>query len=477
MNKTIMDFFKEISTIPRCSGDEKGMSDYLLAFARQRNLEAFKEKPSGNIIIKKKASPGYENSRTVILQGHMDMVCEKNTGITHDFAKDPLKLIEKDGWLCAEGTTLGADNGVAVAYALAVLDDPNLAHPPLEVLITTDEETSMKGAEQLHPDSLSGNILLNLDAGDEGVFFVSSAGGKDYKHILTFDPQPASKNTPIQIQVSGLKGGHSGEDIDKERGNSIKLLGRILYEIRNRYSFELHHLWGGSKVNAIPREAAATLFIDASDVQAVRTLLAELQNTFHTELKGSDTAVLTIETVDAEPTCLDKATADKLIDLLLAIPSGVQKMSKEIEGLVVCSQNLGVVQMNEHTIILYSSIRSSEGSLKEFTAQKMDVLTRAFQVDSSSDSDYPAWAYQSDSPVRELAVSLYEEQTGKKAEVLAIHAGLECGFFAEILKDNPIDILSFGPTMKDIHSPDERLDLASFERVYRFLIALLERLK
>lgn len=405
------------------------------------------------------------------------MVCEKNTGITHDFAKDPLKLIEKDGWLCAEGTTLGADNGVAVAYALAVLDDPNLAHPPLEVLITTDEETSMKGAEQLHPDSLSGNILLNLDAGDEGVFFVSSAGGKDYKHILTFDPQPASKNTPIQIQVSGLKGGHSGEDIDKERGNSIKLLGRILYEIRNRYSFELHHLWGGSKVNAIPREAAATLFIDASDVQAVRTLLAELQNTFHTELKGSDTAVLTIETVDAEPTCLDKATADKLIDLLLAIPSGVQKMSKEIEGLVVCSQNLGVVQMNEHTIILYSSIRSSEGSLKEFTAQKMDVLTRAFQVDSSSDSDYPAWAYQSDSPVRELAVSLYEEQTGKKAEVLAIHAGLECGFFAEILKDNPIDILSFGPTMKDIHSPDERLDLASFERVYRFLIALLERLK
>lgn len=477
MNKTIMDFFRDISAIPRCSGDEKGMSDYLLAFAHERNLEAFKEEPSGNIIIKKKASPGYENSKTVILQGHMDMVCEKNTGVTHDFTKDPLKLIEKDGWLCAKGTTLGADNGVAVAYALAVLNDPNLTHPPLEVIITTEEETSMKGAEQLHPDSLSGNILLNLDAGDEGVFFVSSAGGKDYKHILTFDPQTVSKDTSIEIRVSGLKGGHSGEDIDKERGNSIKLLGRILYEIRKHFSFELHHLWGGSKVNAIPRESAAILFVDDSDVQKIRSLIADLQTVFNTELKGSDNAVLTIEKAEAKPTCIDKVTADKLIDLLLVIPSGVQKMSKEIEGLVVCSQNLGVIEMNEHTITLFSSIRSSEGSLKEFTAQKMDALTRAFQVDSASDSDYPAWAYQSDSPVRDLAVSLYEEQTGNKAEVLAIHAGLECGFFADLLKNNPIDILSFGPTMKDIHSPDERLDLASFERVYRFLIALLERLK
>lgn len=477
MNKTIIDFFRDISAIPRCSGDEQGMSRYLLRFAAERNLEAFKEEPSGNIIIKKKASSGYENSKTVILQGHMDMVCEKNTGVNHDFTKDPLRLLEKDGWLCAEGTTLGADNGVAVAYALAILDDPNLKHPPLEVLITTDEETSMKGAEQLLASSLTGNILLNLDAGDEGVFFVSSAGGKDYRHILTFDPEPSSKTASLQIQVSGLKGGHSGEDIDKERGNSIKLLGRVLHEIRKRHFFELHHLWGGSKVNAIPREAAVILFADPADLENIRALLAELQGIFNNELKGSDHVILTLETTEAKPTCVDKITTDKLIDLLLAIPSGVQKISKEIDGLVVCSQNLGVLQMSENAITLFSSIRSSEESLKEFTVQKMDVLTRAFQVDSASDSDYPAWAYQSDSPVRDLAAALYEEQTGKKAEILAIHAGLECGFFAEILKNNPIDILSFGPTMKDIHSPDERLDISSFERVYQFLIQLLRQLK
>lgn len=478
MNENIMKFFKEISQIPRCSGDEKGISDYLLTFATDRNLSAFKEEGSGNIIIKKPATSGYEQSKTVILQGHMDMVCEKNSGISHDFTKDAISLIEKDGWLCADGTTLGADNGVAVAYALSILDDSSLAHPPLEIIITTDEETSMKGAENLNPQSLSGEILLNLDAGDEGVFFVSSAGGRDYQHILSIERETANHDHYFSVQVSGLKGGHSGEDIDKERGNSIKILGRTLYELGQSLDFQLMEISGGSKINAIPREAQAMICLSPEKSSVANDRLSELEKIFNQELKGSDQVKLDIrEESSYSGSAMTKDSRDKLIDLILLIPFGINKMSKEIPGLVVCSQNLGVLETKESEVILYSSIRSSEASLKELTIQKMELLTKAFGARSHSDGDYPAWAYQSDSPLRTKAGQVYEKVTGQKAEMMAVHAGLECGFFADKLENNPIDIISFGPTMKDIHSPDERLDIESFGRVYDFLVALLAELK
>lgn len=477
MSTKIRKFFEDICKIPRCSGDEKGMSRYLLSFAEERGLEAFKEEASGNIIIRKPASPGYENSPAVILQGHMDMVCEKHSEVEHNFATDPIRTFEKDGWLCAEGTTLGADNGVAVAYALAILDAEDLFHPPLEVLITTDEETSMKGAELLEPRHLSGKTLFNLDAGEEGVFYVSSAGGRDYNHILSFAKEPPSLGKSLCIHISGLKGGHSGADIDKERGSSAKILGRILYELRGTCSFELAKIQAGAKKNAIAREASARIQIAPKDFETVRETIKKIQETLNFELKGSDELQITVSESDSPSHVMDKVSADKLIDLIMLIPHGVLKMSKEIEGLVVCSQNLGVIETLENTAVLSTSIRSSVASLKEEAVQKMEILTKLFAIDGYSDSDYPEWAYQSHSKIRPLAQSLYSEIYGEEPCIRAIHAGLECGFFADLLKENEIDILSFGPTMLDIHSPDERLDLASFERVYDFLVRLLAKMK
>ncbi len=473
----VINWFKEISKIPRCSGEENKISKFLIDFAKDNKLEAFIEENTGNVIIKKNSTKGYENSETVILQGHLDMVCEKNQGITHNFSTDALKLTEKDGILKAEGTTLGADNGIAIAYALALLSSDEFEHPPLEVILTTEEETTMKGAEFFNPKNLKGSRLLNLDAEEEGVFYISSSGGVDHHMYLDFNRLKPTLNSKYKIFVSGLKGGHSGADIHKERGNSNKILAAILSELNSKFNFELSDFSGGSKINAIPREASACIYMDANLEPELRNTIKELENQYNNEMGTADFVNITIEKNHDFDTVIDKTSTEKLINTLLLIHSGVDRKSIDIEDFVISSQNLGVVKFKGSTAIISTSIRSSIQSLKKTMVQKLDIIANTFGLRFESEADYPQWQYNPKSELRDIACKLYEDIYGKKPLIKAIHAGLECGFFAEALKHNDIDILSFGPNINGVHSPDESLDIKSADRVFGFLVELLKTLK
>ncbi len=475
--KIVLDFFKEITKIPRCSGHEGGITKYLLEFASKYNLDAFIEDKTGNVIIKKSATTGYENSPTVILQGHLDMVCEKNQNIVHDFSKDALKLIEKDGLLSADGTTLGADNGIAIAYVLTILSSNDFEHPNLEIILTTEEETSMKGAEFFQTESLSGTRLLNLDAEEEGVFYISSAGGIDHHMNLDYSSINPSLNSQSKISISGLKGGHSGSDIHKERGNSIKLLARTLDSLRKDYKLEIANFTGGSKINAIPREASASFFIEKDDYSKIEKTIKDLQDQYNNEMGAADSVTIALENKHDFDKVIDNETTDKLINILLLIPSGVDHSSVEIEDFVISSQNLGVVSTDNNKITISSSIRSSIKSLKEAMVVNLNIIAKVFGMTFESEADYPEWQYKKESELRDTASDLYEKLNGKKPVIKAIHAGLECGFFADALKDRNVDILSFGPNMDGVHSPDEYLDIQSADRVFGFLLELLKTLK
>ena len=473
----VMDWFREITKIPRCSGEEAGISEFLIKFAKDNNLEAFIEETTGNVIIKKNATKGYENSKTIILQGHLDMVCEKNQGIVHDFSKDALKLTEHEGLLRATGTTLGADNGIAIAYALTILSSDEFEHPPIEVILTTEEETSMKGAEFFNPQNLKGSRLLNLDAEEEGVFYISSAGGIDHHMYLDFKKSKPSLDSKYKVLISGLKGGHSGSDIHKERGNSIKLLARTLAELNSKFNLELADFNGGSKINAIPREASCAFYIDKSFESDLNTMIKELENLYNNEMGSADSVTLSIEKNHEFDAVMDKESTDKLINVLLLIHSGIDHKSVDIEDFVISSQNLGVVKFEDNTVIISNSLRSSIKSLKTAMVQKLDIIANAFNLRFESEADYPEWQYKPNSDLRDIACKLYEDLTGNKPVIKAIHAGLECGFFADALKNNDIDILSFGPNMDGVHSPDEYLDINSADRVFGFLVELLKTLK
>lgn len=475
--KIVMDNFKEITKIPRCSGDEGAISQYLLDFAKKNNLEAFVEDNTGNIIIKKPATSCYEDSPTVILQGHLDMVCEKNQGIVHDFSRDALKLIEKDGFLSAQGTTLGADNGIAIAYAITILSSTEFEHPALEVILTTEEETSMKGAEFFNPKSLSGSRLLNLDAEEEGVFYISSAGGIDHHMYLDFSSTSPTLDSKCKIIISGLKGGHSGSDIHKERGNSIKLMARTLQLLNQKYKFEIADFSGGSKINAIPREATSSLYINKNEYSEIEKSILELQNLYNNEMGSADSVSIAIENNHDINIVMDSKAKSQLIDILLLIPSGIDHSSIEIEDFVISSQNLGVVKTDNNKVTISSSIRSSIKSLKEAMVINLNIIAKAFSLDFESEADYPEWQYKPQSELRDIAFALYEKMNGKKPVIKAIHAGLECGFFADGLKSQNIDILSFGPNMDGVHSPDEYLDIHSADRVFGFLVEFLKTLK
>lgn len=475
-NKTF-EFFEQISQIPRCSGNEKPMQEFLSDFAKKRDLEYMIEDGTGNVIIRKSASKGYEKAPGVILQGHIDMVCEKNKGTLHDFTKDKLKIIEKDGFLMAEGTTLGADNGIGVAYGLSILDSEDSQHPPLEVLLTTDEETSMKGAENLKSSSLNGSILLNLDAEEEGVFYVSSAGGIDHYIEIPFKKEKPLKNKAMIIEISGLKGGHSGSDIDQERGNSIKILSRILSLIHEEVEFEIASVSGGSKINAIPRESQAILFIEENDIAKVNGIVKKAEAMILNELKDSDHIDILCKKTHTPEYKIDDASVNKLLDTLIILPDGVDKKSLKIDGLVISSLNVGVLTDQDEKFVISTSVRSSVESLKRNIITRLDKIARVLDLKSYTDADYPEWEYSDESPVRDIAVKVYKSLYDKEPKIKAIHAGLESGFFAKKLKENKIDILSFGPDMQGVHSPDEKVSIESVERVYSFLVSLLKEIK
>lgn len=470
-------YFEEITQIPRGSGNEKGISDYLVNFAKEHNLEVIQDEVL-NVIIKKPGTEGYENSPIVILQGHMDMVNEKNNDTEHDFEKDPLKLRVEGDMVYATGTTLGADNGIAIAYALALLASTDIPHPPIEVLMTTDEETGMSGAMGLNPEHINGRILVNIDSEEEGKLLVSCAGGIRTNVSLKINWESVKEDAAVvQLKIRGLKGGHSGMEIHKGRGNSNKLMGRVLYDIYNSYKFNLCKLSGGAKNNAIPREADAVLVVSSGDVENIKAKAAEWNETLKNEYKASDAEVnVQFETVSTK---VEKAfsadTTEKTIKLLYLIPNGIQTMSMEIEGLVQSSTNLGVVTTDGERVKFDSATRSSVKSLKFDLINQAKIAAEAIGAEFTTESDYPDWQYDANSKARKVFEKVYKDMYGNDPEIVAIHAGVECGLFKE--KFGEIDMISFGPNLYDVHTPDEHLNIPSTERSWNYLCEVLKAMK
>lgn len=473
--KSVFEFFENLTQIPRASGNEKAVSDFLVAFAKERGLEV-KQDGANNVIIKKPATPGYEDAPTVIIQGHMDMVCEKNGDTEFDFDKDPLNIKIDGEYITAEGTTLGADNGIAVAYAMAVLDDKSLQHPALEVVITTDEETGMTGADFIDASDLKGKYFINVDSESEGTFIVGCAGGT--KVTL---PVPISREevtgTVMHIGVRGLKGGHSGEDINKNRGNANKLMNRLVRRLQEEVSLQFVSITGGAKDNAIPREADVKMVIDEKDIDQVKAIVADFEKVLQEEHATSEPSlslecsVLGSETVKAMT--LDSTKA--VMNCLTLLPCGVQTMSAEIEGLVESSLNVGVVVTEEEEVKFILALRSSKKTRLDDIVSRLRVIASVLDSELIIRGAYPAWEFKRESPLRDIFMDTYRKKYDKEPGIRAIHAGLECGLFSE--KMPGVDIISLGPDMEDIHTPDERLHIASAARVYEFLAEALAAIK
>lgn len=475
--KAVFSFFEDLTQIPRCSGNEKRISDYLVDFARKRNLEVIQDEAL-NVIIKKPGTKGYENAPVVILQGHMDMVCEKNKETEHDFYSEPLVLQIEDDLIMASGTTLGADNGIAVAYSLAILDSDTIPHPPLEVLITTEEETGMGGANNLDPNNLKGKILINMDSEEEGTLLVSCAGGIKSRMSIPIEWDNSSEDlVPYELRVRGLKGGHSGIDINKERGNANKILGRIIYNLSLNNHIYLAEINGGAKMNAIPRESEAIILVNDKDKVSFEKEIAEWNKIIEHELKPVDPAV-TVQlnkSISKFEKVFSKETMEKVIAALVLIPNGVQTMSMEIQGLVQSSTNLGVVTTTESEVILENAIRSSVRTLKLDIVKKLKALAKLINANIVNNGDYPAWEYREDSYIRKVFVDSYKRIHGEEPKITAIHAGLECGLFDE--KFDNLDMISLGPNMYDVHTPNERLSISSTRRVWEYLLEVLKEIK
>lgn len=470
-------YFYEITQLPRPSKKEEKIRSYLLDFARKHNLEVKQDK-AGNVLISKPAVAGKENVPTVILQSHMDMVCEKNSDVVHDFDKDPIETVIDGEWVKANGTTLGADNGIGMAAALAVLASQNIAHGKIEALFTVDEETGLTGANLLEENFLTGNILLNLDSEEEGLIYIGCAGGKGTVAYFKY----RSKDVPkgyfwFKIQVKGLRGGHSGSDIDKGLANANKIVTRFLFSLRDKkYKMVLSEIGGGNLHNAIPREAYAIAGVKDKYKEHVRatlnTFLADIQE----EYKGLEPNVkLVLESVEAPERIINRNTADKLILALYACPHGVMGMSRDIPGLVETSTNLASVKMIDHHLIeVVTSQRSSVESRKEDVANMVSSVFLLAGAEVKYSDGYPGWKPNPDSTILKQAIDVYKNLYNEMPEVKAIHAGLECGLF---LKKYPqLDMISIGPTLTDVHSPNEKVHIPSVSKWWNFLVKILENI-
>ncbi|MEW9077326.1 aminoacyl-histidine dipeptidase [Terrisporobacter glycolicus] len=471
LNPTLVfKYFEEISQVPRGSGDEERISEFLVNFAKELNLEVIQDEHL-NVIIRKPATAGYENCPGVILQGHMDMVCEKNKDVDHDFEKDPIDLRIVDDMIYANGTTLGADNGIAVAMSMAVLASNDLAHPALEVLVTSNEEAGMTGANGLDGSLLKGKYIINLDSEEEGFLLVSCAGGnRSYVTLpLTYKNIEDNKQA-FMIEVKGLLGGHSGMDIVKQRANSNVTMGRILNLLD--VDFDLVEVNGGSKNNAIPRECEAIVAVNKDQAETLKANVAKIEEILKNEFKTTDPG---LEVVVKEATA-DKAITDeckaKAMLLLNFIPNGIQTVSKDIEGLVESSSNLGIVKTENDVMSFESAVRSSVATLRENLNNKTKMLCDTVNANFENTDGYPAWEYAKDSKLEGLCVDVYEKLVGKKPVITAIHAGLECGLLLD--KMPGCEAISMGPDMFEVHTPNEHLSIPSVKNVYEFLLAVLK---
>ncbi len=460
--KRVLEIFEEISAIPRGSGNTAAISDYCAKFAQNRGFEALQDEYH-NCLIRVPATPGKEEHPTLILQGHLDMVCEKEAGSTHDFETDGLKLIYDGDSLSAEGTTLGGDNGIALAMGLALLEQKDLSHPALEIFFTADEETGMDGAIGFDASLLKGRLLLNLDSEEEGVMIVSSAGGRNVSAKLPLQWE-SCRGQVYQIKVDGLKGGHSGAEIHQGRANANMILGKILSGLNCR----LIAINGGHKANVIPGEATALAVIDHPIEGADLTAL------FRREYGDRDpNLTVTVTTATAEKMMV-KECSERAIALLASLPDGVQKWGEEMEGLVETSLNCGILRTEQEELYLLTSLRSMKNAERDALAERVLTLCEKSGFTAQSDGAYPAWEYRANSPLREIVGKAWEELSGKKATAIALHAGLECGLFDEKLSG--LDAVSIGPNMKDIHTPRETLSISSSERVWQWVQKIIEKI-
>lgn len=471
--RAVFEWFEKICEIPHGSSDTRRISDFLADFAAQRGLK-HRQDEWNNVIIWKDGTEGYEQSAPVMLQGHMDMVCEKEADCDIDFETEGLRLKLEQGVISAEGTTLGGDDGIAVAYILAILDADDIPHPPLEAVLTVDEEIGMLGAAAIDCSDLRSRILLNLDSEDEGHLLVSCAGGVTAEAHLPVCRETADGEV-IRLTVTGLLGGHSGVEIDKGRGNACRLLGRVLYTLSGSCCFRLIRMEGGLKDNAIPREAAAELLWESGDGEA---LVRQMEQVYQNEYSQTDPGVKILWETSGTKTgqsVMDQTGTKHAIAVLENLPGGIQKMSFDIPGLVQTSLNLGIMKTTDEEVSFSFSVRSSAGTEKEELVQRMNCLMGAFGGNVTCTGDYPAWEYRKDSPLRDLMIRIYEEQYGEKPVVEALHAGVECGLFAGKLPG--LDCVSFGPDMDDIHTPKESMNVDSVRRTWEYVLEILKRLK
>jgi dipeptidase D len=471
--KGVFRFFEELCAIPHGSGNTKAISDWLMDFAHQRNLEAYQDSMN-NVIIIKEAAPGYESAAPVILQGHVDMVCEKAPDCEKDMETEGLDLVVEGDTVYARGTTLGGDDGIAVAMALAILDDDGIPHPRLEAVFTVDEEIGMLGAVGMEDVSmLKGRRMLNLDSEVEGVFTVSCAGGNVTRCTLPVERAPYAGKA-LTITVGGLQGGHSGVEIDKGLGNANMLLGRVLYAVSQQTELRLAEVRGGLKDNAIPRESSATVVTDAPD--AVFAVCRRLDEQLKNEYRATDAAVFVSAAESGSDTVpMDKASTQRILCFLTCAPNGIQAMSADIAGLVQTSLNLGVLTTEASAVSASFCVRSSVESQKQMLVERLTCLTETFGGSTAVFGDYSGWEYLPDSPLRELLVEVFTEQYGHAPKIEAIHAGVECGIFSGKLPG--LDCVSMGPDLTEIHTCRERLHIASTQRLWAMVLETLKRMK
>lgn len=472
MNNPVLSIFEEITKIPRPSKHEEKMTAFLLSFAKEHNLES-KSDEFGNVLIKAPATVGYENSETIVLQAHMDMVCEKNSNVEHDFLTQGIRTIVKDGWMCADGTTLGADDGIGVAAALAVITEKDVPHAPIECLFTVDEETGLTGAQNLHPGFFTGRTLLNLDSEDEGEIFIGCAGGLGTYATYAVDSEPISGNITLSLKVTGCQGGHSGGDIHLGRANAIKVLAHFLYTAVEKFGARLVNIDGGNLHNAIPREASAVFTVDFKYREDLRIELnhyiADVED-YYSDIEP--TISINMQSVDNVAAAMSAKLSKNVVEALVACPNGVIDMSRVVEGLVETSTNLASIHTKEGKIDIVTSQRSSVESRKKAVAQMVASSFALSGADVTLGDGYPGWQPKSDSPILKHAVDAYQKLFGESARVKAIHAGLECGLFLD--KYPGLDMISFGPTLRDVHSPAERLDLKSLDKFWLLLCELVK---
>ena len=468
--KNALDYFFEISKIPRGSGNEKAASDYLTAFGKGLGCETFQDE-SYNVLIRKQGSKGRENEQPVILQTHIDIVCEKNKETDHDFLKDPILPIIEDGWIKAPGTTLGADNGGGLAITMAILSAEDLSLPPIEALFTVNEEVGMTGATDFDASLLLGRRIINLDSGDEDVITVSCASSADVDISVKTESQPLPKGfAAYEMTVKGLTGGHSGVDIDKGRANANFLMGCLLRALEG-FELYLNKIDGGAKRNAIPRECSAVFSCKEDDLSAIRSIAAQTEAAFKTEYPEDTDLIITINDTAPVQSVMTSETLQTVKNVILNSPNGILAMSDHIEGLVESSCSLGVVVTDDAAVTLLYFPRSSSSSGQAETIKKLTSLADSPGVEIKIENEKPPWEYREVSPLRDMAIKVFREMYGKEPSIAAIHAGLECGIFAQKMPD--ADIIAFGPEIIDAHSPDEKMSLHSFDRLCDFLIRLL----